>query len=117
MVGGLWACSSFRGTQALLPVGLNDVAVSGKQNLLAFAGAANFSGGRRSPGVMLKSRNRELKEWLPQQPSQLCCCRDHGAGHLRMQPASEKAHDLRYYLRRLGRRHHGAGRRVRRCLC
>lgn len=62
VVGGLWGVFVIFGAhRALLPVGLNDVAVSGKQNLLAFAGAANFSQGGAALGVMLKSRNRELK--------------------------------------------------------
>ncbi len=62
VIGGLWGVFVIFGAhRALLPVGLNDVAVSGKQNLLAFAGAANFSQGGAALGVMLKSRNKELK--------------------------------------------------------
>lgn len=62
VVGGLWGVFVIFGAhRALLPVGLNDVAVSGKQNLLAFAGAANFSQGGAALGVMLKSKNKELK--------------------------------------------------------
>ena len=46
VIGGLWGVFVIFGAhRALLPVGLNDVAVSGRQNLLAFAGAANFSQG------------------------------------------------------------------------
>ena len=62
VVGGLWGVLVIFGAhRALLPVGLNDVAVSGKQNLLAFAGAANFAQGGAALGVMLKSKNEELK--------------------------------------------------------
>ena len=62
VVGGLWGVFVIFGAhRALLPVGLNDVAVSGKQNLLAFAGAANFSQGGAALGVMLKTKNKELK--------------------------------------------------------
>lgn len=62
VVGGLWGVFVIFGAhRALLPVGLNDVAVSGKQNLLAFAGAANFSQGGAALGVMMKSKNKEMK--------------------------------------------------------
>lgn len=62
VVGGLWGVFVIFGAhRALLPVGLNDVAVSGKQNLLAFAGAANFSQGGAALGVMMKSKNKELR--------------------------------------------------------
>lgn len=62
VVGGLWGVFVIFGAhRALLPVGLNDVAVSGKQNLLAFAGAANFSQGGAALGVMLKTKNQEMK--------------------------------------------------------
>lgn len=62
VIGGLWGVFVIFGAhRALLPVGLNDVAMSGKQNLLAFAGAANFSQGGAALGVMLKSKNKELK--------------------------------------------------------
>lgn len=62
VIGGLWGVFVIFGAhRALLPVGLNDVAVSGKQNLLAFAGAANFSQGGAALGVMLKTKNKDLK--------------------------------------------------------
>lgn len=62
LVGGLWGVFVIFGAhRALLPVGLNDVAVTGRQNLLAFAGAANFSQGGAALGVMLKTKNKELK--------------------------------------------------------
>lgn len=62
VVGGLWGVFVIFGAhRALLPIGLNDVAVSGKQNLLAFAGAANFSQGGAALGVMLKTKDEEMK--------------------------------------------------------
>jgi PTS system beta-glucosides-specific IIC component len=62
IVGGLWGVLVIFGAhRALLPVGLNDVAVSGKQNLLAFAGAANFSQAGSALGVWLRTKNEELK--------------------------------------------------------
>lgn len=62
LVGGLWGVSVIFGAhRALLPIGLNDVALTGKQNLLAFAGAANFAQGGAALGVLLKTKNKELK--------------------------------------------------------
>lgn len=62
VVGSLWGVLVIFGVhRALLPVGLNDVAVSGRQNLLAFAGAANFAQGGAALGVMLKTKNEQLK--------------------------------------------------------
>lgn len=62
VIGGLWGVFVIFGAhRALLPIGLNDVAVSGQQNLLAFAGAANFSQGGAALGVALKTKNSELK--------------------------------------------------------
>lgn len=63
LVGGLWGvCVIFGAHRALLPIGLNDVAMNGQQNLLAFAGAANFAQGGAALGVMLKTRSREMKQ-------------------------------------------------------
>lgn len=62
VVGGLWCVFVIFGAhRALLPIGLNDVAINGKQNLLAFAGSANFAQGGAALGVMLKTKNRDLK--------------------------------------------------------
>lgn len=62
VIGGLWGVLVIFGAhRALLPIGLNDVAVSGRQNLLAFAGAANFAQGGAALGVMLKTKNKNLK--------------------------------------------------------
>jgi len=63
LIGGLWCvCVVFGAHRALLPIGLNDVAVNGHQNLLAFAGAANFSQGGAALGVMLKTKSKDLKQ-------------------------------------------------------
>lgn len=62
VIGGLWGVFVIFGAhRALLPIGLNDIAVSGKQNLLAFAGAANFSQGGAALGVMLKTKSQDMK--------------------------------------------------------
>jgi beta-glucoside PTS system EIICBA component len=61
-IGGMWCVFVVFGAhRALLPIGINDVAQYGHQNLLAFAGAANFSQGGATLGVMLKSRDKNLK--------------------------------------------------------
>lgn len=63
LIGGLWGVFVIFGAhRALVPVGLNDVALTGKQNLLAFAGAANFAQGGAALGVMLKTKSKELKQ-------------------------------------------------------
>lgn len=62
LIGGLWGVLVVLGAhRALLPVGLNDVAIMGRQNLLAFAGAANFAQGGAVLGVMLKTKNANLR--------------------------------------------------------
>lgn len=61
-IGGMWCVFVIFGAhRALLPIGINDVALFGRQNLLAFAGAANFSQGGSALGVMLKTKNKNLK--------------------------------------------------------
>lgn len=61
-IGGMWCVFVVFGAhRALLPIGINDVAQYGHQNLLAFAGAANFSQGGAALGVMLKTRDKNLK--------------------------------------------------------
>lgn len=63
LIGGLWGVLVIFGAhRALLPIGLNDVAVNGHQNLLAFAGAANFAQGGAALGVMLRTKSREMKQ-------------------------------------------------------
>lgn len=61
-IGGLWCVLVIFGAhRALLPIGINDVAQTGKQNLLAFAGAANFSQAGSALGVFFKTKNKSLK--------------------------------------------------------
>lgn len=61
-IGGLWCVLVIFGAhRALLPIGINDVAQTGRQNLLAFAGAANFSQAGSALGVFFKTKNKDLK--------------------------------------------------------
>ncbi|MDO5518438.1 MAG: PTS transporter subunit EIIC, partial [Clostridium sp.] len=61
-IGGLWCVLVIFGAhRALTPIGINDVAQTGRQNLLAFAGAANFSQAGAALGVFFKTKNKELK--------------------------------------------------------
>lgn len=61
-IGGLWCVLVIFGAhKAIIPIAINDVAVNGRQNLLAFAGAANFSQAGAAMGVFLKSKNQSLK--------------------------------------------------------
>lgn len=61
-IGGLWCVLVIFGAhRALLPIGINDVAQTGRQNLLAFAGAANFSQAGAALGVFFKTKNADLK--------------------------------------------------------
>lgn len=61
-IGGLWCVLVIFGAhRALLPIGISDVAATGRQNLLAFAGAANFSQAGSALGVFFKTKNKELK--------------------------------------------------------
>ena len=63
IVGGLWGVFVIFGAhRALLPIGLNDVAISGTNTLMCFAGAANFSQAGAALGVALKSKNAETKQ-------------------------------------------------------
>lgn len=63
LIGGLWGVFVIFGAhRALLPIGLNDVALNGHQNILAFAGSANFAQGGAALGVMLRTKNKELKQ-------------------------------------------------------
>ncbi len=59
-VGGLWCVLVIFGAhRALLPIGISDVAQTGRQNLLAFAGAANFSQAGAALGVFLKLKIKD----------------------------------------------------------
>lgn len=63
VVGGLWGvCVIFGAHRALLPIGLNDVAVTGTNTLMCFAGSANFAQAGAALGVMLKTKNAETKQ-------------------------------------------------------
>lgn len=61
-IGGIWCVLVIFGAhRAIIPIGINDVAKTGRQNLLAFAGAANFSQAGTALGVFLKTKNKNLK--------------------------------------------------------
>ena len=61
-IGGLWCVLVIFGAhRALVPIGINDVAKTGRQNILAFAGAANFSQAGAALGVFFKTKNKDLK--------------------------------------------------------
>lgn len=61
-IGGTWcALVVFGAHRAIVPIGINDVAQTGRQNLLAFAGAANFSQAGSALGVFFKTKNKKLK--------------------------------------------------------
>ena len=63
IVGGLWGvCVIFGAHRALLPIGLNDVALTGTNTLMCFAGSANFSQAGAALGVMLKTKSTDLKQ-------------------------------------------------------
>lgn len=63
IVGGLWGvCVIFGAHRALLPIGLNDVAMTGTNTLMCFAGAANFSQAGAALGVMFKTKDPGLKQ-------------------------------------------------------
>lgn len=63
VVGGLWGvCVIFGAHRALLPIGLNDVALTGTNTLMCFAGAANFSQAGAALGVALKTKSAETKQ-------------------------------------------------------
>ncbi|WP_208560017.1 beta-glucoside-specific PTS transporter subunit IIABC [Marinilactibacillus kalidii] len=61
-VGGLWCVLVVFGAhRAIIPIGIQDVAQNGRQNLLAFAGAANFSQAGAALGVFFRTKNKALK--------------------------------------------------------
>lgn len=63
IVGGLWGvCVIFGAHRALLPIGLNDVALTGTNTLMCFAGSANFAQAGAALGVMFKSKSPQLKQ-------------------------------------------------------
>ncbi|NSN16073.1 PTS glucose transporter subunit IIA [Enterococcus faecalis] len=61
-IGGIWCVLVIFGAhRGLVPIGINDVARTGRQNLLAFAGAANFSQAGAVFGVFVRTKNKGLK--------------------------------------------------------
>ena len=61
-IGGIWCVLVIFGAhRGLVPIGINDVARTGRQNLLAFAGAANFSQAGAAFGVFVRTKNKGLK--------------------------------------------------------
>lgn len=61
-IGSIWCVLVIFGAhRAIVPIGINDVANTGRQNLLAFAGAANFSQAGAALGVFFKTKNKNLK--------------------------------------------------------
>ncbi|HAP4785557.1 TPA: PTS transporter subunit EIIC [Enterococcus faecalis] len=61
-IGGIWCVLVIFGAhRGLVPIGINDVARTGQQNLLAFAGAANFSQAGAAFGVFVRTKNKDLK--------------------------------------------------------
>lgn len=63
IVGGLWGvCVIFGAHRALLPIGLNDVALTGTNTLMCFAGSANFAQAGAAFGITLKTKNKDMKQ-------------------------------------------------------
>ena len=61
-IGGIWCVLVIFGAhRGLVPIVINDVARTGRQNLLAFAGAANFSQAGAAFGVFVRTKNKDLK--------------------------------------------------------
>ncbi|MGO2589938.1 MAG: beta-glucoside-specific PTS transporter subunit IIABC [Enterococcus faecalis] len=61
-IGRIWCVLVIFGAhRGLVPIGINDVARTGRQNLLAFAGAANFSQAGAAFGVFVRTKNKDLK--------------------------------------------------------
>lgn len=63
IVGGLWGvCVIFGAHRALLPIDLNDVALTGTNTLMCFAGSANFAQAGAALGIALKTKNKDMKQ-------------------------------------------------------
>ena len=85
IVGGLWGvCVIFGAHRALLPIGLNDVALTGTNTLMCFAGSANFSQAGAALGVMLKTKSKDLKQVAAFRFPVRMAGRYHRAGYLRL---------------------------------
>lgn len=62
LIGGLWGVFViFGGHRAIVPIGLNDLASSGKTTLFSFTSAADLSQSGAALGVYLKTKNTKLK--------------------------------------------------------
>ena len=62
LIGGLWCVFvAFGAHRALVPISFNDVAVSGRQTLMAMSSPANFAQGGAALGVMLRTKNSQLR--------------------------------------------------------
>lgn len=62
VIGGLWCVFvAFGAHRALVPISINDVAVSGSQTLMAMSSLANFAQGGAALGVMLRTKNAQLR--------------------------------------------------------
>lgn len=61
-IGGMWGIFVIFGAhRAIVPIGLNDIATVGRQNLFAFTTAANLAQGGSALGVFLKSKDEKIK--------------------------------------------------------
>lgn len=61
-IGGMWCIFVIFGAhRAIVPIGLNDIATTGKQTLFAFTTAANLSQAGAALGVFFKSKDKNLK--------------------------------------------------------
>lgn len=61
-IGGMWCIFVIFGAhRAIVPIGLNDIATTGKQTLFAFTTAANLAQAGSALGVFLKTKDKNLK--------------------------------------------------------
>lgn len=62
LIGGFWCVFvAFGAHRALVPISFNSVAVTGTQTLMAMSSPANIAQGGAALGVMLKTKNKNLK--------------------------------------------------------
>src|SRR5699024_6741419 len=61
-IGGMWGIFViFGGHRAIVPIGLNDLATTGRQTLFAFTSTADISQAGAAMGVYLKTKDKKLK--------------------------------------------------------
>lgn len=61
-IGGMWCIFVIFGAhRAIVPIGLNDIATTGRQTLFAFTTAANLSQAGAALGVFFKTKDKNLK--------------------------------------------------------